>query len=519
MDNAIDQKGRKINYKDAIKGNQYLCPYCTESLILRKGKKPCFAHMPIKERTPLQRTCPEYNENESNYGRIENISDIVYIDNGGVPLYLCNDGNRFEIRAYFPSISEESKKSLDKNSKVIIDNKEWCYVENLSYYPVYNIKKWIDVALNTSKFSNEIKRKWLWGIRGIDIQKDIYYANSEGGYRVAIKSNIYINKVYRIMFLNSVPYINGIKFEKIGEIRLKEMGREKVFSIYEMFITEYNEESRQFIESKGYNLIKKMSKVIPLWPPAIFNGNELTFDNDKAWFYHSRKNDDEYVYEINGGRMYRLGENNILAISNISSINEKAIVVTNKLINDQKLLNASAEIKYIVSYRQNLNNKNFIKPEIVLKDSNSNIIDINSYENIHKGEKYNIESNIPLKLLIVKNNYCIYSSICNLDGLTHGSKIVIDFKGFGNMFLPSNNDIEFVDKINEFDWKLLYKQLYKCTGKKLICSHKEKLILYKIKNNINKQNREIYDILYGWIRDGKIPADAKLIIDRIGRGY
>lgn len=515
MDNAIDYKGRKVDYRNAIKGQRYLCPYCMESLNVRMGRKPCFAHMPIKERTPLQRTCPEYNENESNYGKIENISDIVYIDNGGVPLYLCNDGNKFELRAHFPSISEGCKNSLDRNTKVIIDDKEWCYIENINYYPVYDIKKWINISLNPQTSNNEIKRKWLWGIRGIDIKRDIYYAYSEGGYRLAIKSNIYVNEVYRMIFFNSVPYIDGIKFKNIGEIQLKDGVLKKIFYVYEMIITKYNEESREFIESKGYNLIEKVSKITPLWPPAIFNGNELTFDNDKAWFYHSKKSDNEYLYEINYGRMFELSKNNIVEISNISSINEKAIVVTNKIISEQRISNSSAEIKYRISYKQNLNDKVFLKPEISIKNTKGNTVDFNDYKNINKNENYTIDSNILINMLITKDDYCIYSSTYNTVELSHGNELIIDYKGFGNKIFIYNKKNENTDTIDLLDWEIIYKQLSRCIGGYVNCSYKDKILLYKIRNNINKKNIKIYNILYGWIYIGKIPYDAKLIINKI----
>ena len=59
MKYGIDKHGKKIFYKEALITEKYLCPHCTETLILKAGKKSCFAHNIIKERTPLQRMCPE----------------------------------------------------------------------------------------------------------------------------------------------------------------------------------------------------------------------------------------------------------------------------------------------------------------------------------------------------------------------------------------------------------------------------------------------------------------------------
>ena len=49
------------------------------------------------------------------YKKIDNIADVIYINNGGIPLYLCNDRNKFELRAYFPRLSENCMNILAEN--------------------------------------------------------------------------------------------------------------------------------------------------------------------------------------------------------------------------------------------------------------------------------------------------------------------------------------------------------------------------------------------------------------------
>lgn len=514
METGIDNQGNEIHYRNAIKGKQYICPYCTEKLILRTGQKPCFAHNVIRERTPLQRTCPEYHEND-NYKRINDISDIIYIENGGIPLYLCNNGDKYELRAFFPSISESCMNNLkENNTDVIINKKKWCNVENLSYYPVRSIVNWIDVEIKPSTLLPEVKRKWLWGIRGIDIEKDIYNYTNEGGHRIAIKSNIYVGKKYRMMFaINKLPEnINGIIFKNIGNIKLRKGVTEKLFFIYDIDITMFTEEARQFIESKGYHLKQKDSKLIPIWPPTLVEGNNLKSDSNNVWLYHSKKNSNEYVYEVNGGRVYPILGEKILKVANISRIQNRAILITNKLIKNQQIGDASAEIKYTISYKEVLNNKKYLEPQIVIKDTNNNLV--NFKDSYPKGNKFYIESNVPVTALVMKNNYCIYSSSNFIEEINSTKDLIIDCKGFGTSFYSSKP--ECIEK-NKVNWDLFYMKLYNSKGPYVIPSYKSKVILYKIQENISIENYNVYNLLYTWIFDKRIPNDAQLIINKYER--
>lgn len=513
MKNGIDIHGNKIYYTNASKYERYLCPYCTEPLSLRGGKKPCFAHNIIKERTPLQRTCPEYHENE-NCKKVKGIADIVYIDNGGIPLYLCNDGDRFELRAYFPSISEEAKKTLESNkTAIIIDSKKWCYVENINYYTVYDIKKWIDVKVTPNTSLEEVKRKWLWGIRGIDIEKDIYNCSNDSGCRVAIKSKIYVGKNYRMIFLKTIPDINGIGFKKIGTIKLKKFKIENIFQVCEMNIKEYTDEARQFIEGKGYHLAKKISDVVPLWPPAISNGNELNYDSDTAWFYHSNNNDNEYIYKMNGEKVNNIYGKNILKISKMSQGNEYIIVISNSLNLNKEIHSSYAEIKYILNYKEKLSNTKFIQPKILIKDIEGNEADFNK-RILPKDRKLIIDSNIPITTRLMKENYCTYSGNNILENITYNQEIVIDCKGFGSIIYKYPDNNIHMENINEFSWYEIYKELYRCTGVMVMPGYKEKIFLYRLRKNLNIQNKNIYRILSKWICNNNIPIDAQVIINK-----
>lgn len=508
MKYAINSKGEKTHCKNASKGHRYLCPYCTEELNLRGRTRPCFAHKQIRNRTPLQRTCPEYNENN----KISDKLDIIYIENGGVPLYLHNDGNRFELRAYFPNIKESSMKKLIENkTQVKINNKIWCMAENLNYYPVNNIdKEWIDVSVEPETLDNEVKRKWLWGIRGINIEKDIYHSNKEGGYRVSIKGNIYVSKRYRMLFIKeNIPKIQGITFTIIGDIKLKKYCRECTFSVCDMEINEYTDAARQFIESKGYKLKQKDSELIPLWPPIIFKGKEIISDSYEVYFCHIDKSNNEKIYEVNSNRVYKI-ESNIFSIKNISLSSEKSVaIVEDKIVDVGEVTNTSTEIRYIISYKKKLNDRKLLEPKIIIQDIEGNIIDFNNRLPF-KGKVF-IKSNIPIYAMLRKNSYCIYSSENILEGIDYRKDIIIDCKAFGKIVYRYKKEIK---ESEDISWNSLYLNLYRCRGVFVSPKYNCKNILYKLRKNLNEYNIKTYLILYNWVQGGRIPIDAQHIIDK-----
>lgn len=507
MKYGINRKGEKVHFNNAIKGSQYLCPYCTEPLVLRKGdKSSCFAHSVIKGRTPLQRTCPEYHDND-NYKKIVDTLDVIYIENGGIPLYLCNDGNRYELRAHFPNISQRAMDELVNNkTEVIIDNKKWCGIGNLNFYPVYDIKEWIDVKLNPPTNIDEVMRKWLWGIRGIDVEKDIYYGNADGGYRIAIKANIHVGKKYRMLFNDKkVKEIDGIDFNLVGEINLREV----TLFVYEITINTYTEPARQFIESKGYKLKKKSSEVIPLWPPSVFSGNELKNNNNKLWFLHDSHGDKEDLYEISNGIKFQINKGRVFKINHLSHMKEKVIIVSDEAIDDDGKVESSSEIKYIINYDKDIDNGKRIKPEILIEDENGKEVDFKENCKPIKGKVY-FKSNVPVYGILKRDSFCVLSSRYFLDEISSNNELVIDFGGFGKeeyKFSVTPNTKK------EIDLNQLYKYLYSCRGRMITPKANCKKILYTVKKDLNKDTLKFYLILSNWIQRGKIPVDAQQILD------
>lgn len=209
MEYGLDKKGQLLKASFANSWDTYRCPICFEELTLNKGRKQVtyFSHSIIKNRTPLQRICPDYKENKD-YSKINNKKDILYIENGGLPLHLLKVDGQYELRAYFPRLVDKGDYrglSVKVNNKAKPKSKyrKTYSLDKLNYYKLDNLNKWIDVELSNPEeksigktLYDEIKTKWLWGVRGIDISNDIFYEEKDGGYRLALRSNISLAKNY-----------------------------------------------------------------------------------------------------------------------------------------------------------------------------------------------------------------------------------------------------------------------------------------------------------------------------------
>lgn len=517
MEYAIDKSGDLIHHKNALKDKFYKCPYCKERVYVRRGLKACFYHEPKSQRTPLQKCCPEYHEGAS-YRKTENSLNYIYMNNGGIPLYLCNYNNRFELRAYFPSISDKSLQYLrEKDVKIhvntksvsLIDRRTYT-VDNLDFYPVKTIESWIDVVCEPEIDNQEIQRKWLCGIRGVDVQKDIYHSGNEGGYRVAFGSDIIIGKCYRIMSYNNLPNIEGVSFNRVGYINLKEGCVDKKLLIYEMVISRYTEAARKFIESKGYKLVEKSNKLIPLWPPGAFKGNELIFDRKEVYFLHINPSGKSKLYYSRDNELVDLysDENNIISLK----LSQDDTIITSEIKN--KISNY--EILYSVTYNESLVRKEDFKEETIIKNSDGKIIKSDN-ENLilPKDRRIFITSNIPFCAIIKNRDFVISSSSMFFENIKYSHKLVIDCKAFGIkefMFYRKGTKSTF-KKIN---WDNEYSKLYKCNAPTTIpASNRYIRLLYLISQLPNIDNKNVYKLLETWIKTNSIPVTALKYLDEL----
>lgn len=140
-------------------GKSYYCPYCDELLnssTSRLGKN-FFKHQNISNRTPLQRCCPEYHVGNE-YSKITGDS-VIYIRNGGIPIYLEKNEDNFFCIAKFPLLSENTLNLLrNNNCTLAIQDNKYSFKNRITINHIINdiSKKWIDVKLNSNIQNEEI---------------------------------------------------------------------------------------------------------------------------------------------------------------------------------------------------------------------------------------------------------------------------------------------------------------------------------------------------------------------------
>lgn len=509
---AIDQEGRKVYAHQAVRNNSYKCAYCLEDVDIRRGRvySDYFAHSRKDNRTPLQRTCPGYT-GIGKHSKIENELDKTWINSGGIPLYLSIQNGVFELRAHFPAINENDLAQFQQQDIRIIVNPYTKYEEdkaeytisNLNYYRVNRIQPWIDVKCKPEVNNKEVKRKWLWGIRGIDVLKDIYHCSEDGGYRIALKSNVNVGKKYRMMFQNIAPDIEGIEFVKVGDIELSHGPTNKRLTIYEMKIEIYTEDARKFIESKGYCLQKEANELIPLWPPAIFMGNELTFDNNKAFFIHINNTKQETVYCTYGDRIVKSNPIKNTSILAVLISKDKSIIVSDK---DRGIMST---IKYNILYSPGLITKEPLVLEEIIKDIDENMIDFaKEYMKPPGGGKLWIDSNIPFNAFVTKGNYVVFSSTRGLEYIDYDRNLRIDYKAFGVTNYTYKRENYWNKGGSILNIEDMYLFLYRCTGPTVSSSIEHRELLYLLKNKIKSLDIQTYRLIENWINTNKIPIAA-----------
>lgn len=521
---AIDNNGKKVLAYEASKSSSYKCYYCLESIDFREGEinAAYFAHSKISNRTPLQRACPGYKGNED---FINNPEDKMYIENGGIPLYLSTDSEKFELRAYFPLLGDHSVAQLRENntklcvnydSKYNVDKTEYS-IDNVNYHKVDVIKSWINVRCIPAVDLPEVRRKWLWGIRGIDLKNDVYHSNKDGGYRVALKSNISIGKTYRMMFENNVPQIKGIIFNQIGDIKLRceSFTFAIKVAVFSMEIKFYTEDARNFVESKGYNLIEHARELLPLWPPAVFEGKNLKYEHPNALFLHIDKENKE--------KIFTKVEIPIIYVENNVNVKILSVSTDNKTVSVSNITgNSINEIKYNISRVSSLIIKPIIKLNIIIKDSNNNIFD---FENCHtkppRDGKLFIFSNLPFTTIAFNGNYVRISSSVFFEKIRYFEELVINSRAFGILkykytSLPRKNGI------NRLDYEVIYLKLYGCSVPTRNAEASDIELLHLLYKGINDECNQLYRLLEFWVKMNRIPLSAieqlSIMKTYLGRG-
>ena len=513
---GLDKRGEKVFANEAVKALEYKCPHCLEPIKVRKCKRyvDYFAHKRKEDRTPQERMCPGYT-GDGAYQKIENVIDQVYIENGGIPVYLCKCSNdTYQLRASFPPLSKETMDLLKLwNVMVVIseDNrKEEHSAWHLPHYQIKSLCHWIEIKCQNMQYPiKEVKQKWEWGICGLKFEDNLFHSHAEGGFRVALHSNIIVNKEYLIISnKNHTPIVNGVTFSYKGVINFI-----KNYKVYSMIVADTTDEAIAFIRNKGHQLITQNDTIIPLWPPCVIQGKELIYKGHDKYSYL-------YHHSYSEQTLHILKDNEIIEIPEREDIIECNTSNKTILSRDRASNVFSAEIRAILTQdRSNFQNTLFLKPEVKWKNRNN---ETNLF--FEKEEKLFIrpdalldgvtfESNIENKVVcLINNNYVKISAKKAFNHIGHRHRIIISIEPFGKIIIEPANEISLMNKTSIFEVSTeLITQLYKCHSANVVMGNAHDDIL----KHARKYSPNLYKIMMVWKSKNEIPQTAIKILHQL----
>lgn len=501
---ALDGYGNRVTASNAISRKDYICPYCKEIIRFHSRGSGFLWHKPMNERNVSQRACPQYTgKNKEPDLLTKEFSDLEIIYNGGIPLYLCCTAHKmYDLYAIFPSLSDLSyNKMIENNVYILVSDGNVTNrysMEDRIKFKVCRKEIGLTVKIEDEKsIPREVEKKWLLGMRGLSIQEDIFCSSLDGGYRVSLNSNIVIKKEY--ILIGEVPKVQGISFEYKGEIYLGYIEQE-IFSIYSMVIDAYTDESRGFIESKGYHLIKESDEIIPIWPPAYYKGHELICNEKEEYFFHKRRGDQDIFNWDYTGLYQIMEENNLMKIPT----DGRMVLLMDYFYKNVK------EIRYRLRYQ----NIRVLKAPIVFMKATFKGQKLQLPENAEQlpnDSQIIISSNIKFDALILKGLHIEQSVGELIQPIPKGQVIILDCKGFGVWGKVAGVD-EIVatseSNVFEVDEVMVIKLLMNLSAPYVVPWEGYGNLVQRIK----RSSIGIAKVMQLWGREGKIPRRALPII-------
>lgn len=500
---GIDGYGRKIYAEEAYSGRTYICPYCHEEIHVRKcyNIDDYFAHNAIYGRTPQQMMCPGYR----GQGRIENDIDRVYITNGGLPLYIYEymDG-KYQLNACFPPISRENMDLLELwDARIEVSEngrKEEYSARNIRYYRLKTKSEWIRIKCKNMKYSiPEVQRKWEWGIRGLNCERDIFHSNYGGGYRVALHSNIVAGKEYLIVNrYEPMQKVSGITYCRKGIMRFNDLYSSQEYDVYSMVVDEVTDDAIAYIQNKGYQLIEKSDEIIPVWPPAVIEGKELIYrkTDNTAYLFHN-KYSTQQIFNIGSYGLRNIVENGDVFEA---STDNRTILLSDYLFNS-----LSNEIRFTLTQnRENFDNENVFIPSVTWTDGNGEVnqLSTDAIELLDQ-KKIFIDADVDFVACMVNGVYVEKSAKRVLEDIRRSRKIVISMEPFG-MIIIDGNKKEKVEIKSNLDINSIIKELYRCNSAKVPINKD----FYDVYDFAQNNSEELLRIIKSWAVKKQMPYVA-----------
>ena len=433
----IKANGKKVSANETSeRGLVYICPYCGEEcLTLNIGyKSSWFSHPKKVDRTPLEKTCPEYKEADK---VIDDVSRL-YIKNGGVPVYLHKNESRFYIDAIFPQLSLQSLELL-KGAKIKVD-KQLYNVTNRSgiiYHRLDNINtKWINVSIADNRKTNpEIKQKWLCGIMGLNkLEQSIFQCNANGGYRISHNNHVFVGqKYYIISGSQNIGKVPGIEYTRQGSISLyhNNFGQSKSYYVYIMRIISATRAAKDEIRKRQYILCEKESMSYPMWPPCNILGNQLVYNDKVAFFFLKSSKNEYFSYHSSTGYLCKINSKDHYRI--IYPEHWKCIYTAYDVydtIKGEKVNIPIENIQWYIAYQKAEQSAEQFKHYFELANDSNEIISDGNIEWKSVCD-FKIKSNIPVKAIVKIGEFVVGCYTNKVEGLQLGMTIILDAGSYG----------------------------------------------------------------------------------------
>jgi hypothetical protein len=500
----------------------FYCPECHSPVFLkkRKGAEPWFEHehLPRNVRDDMQLKCSRYtNSDRKKYQPID-----TYRVSGAIPLYLLGKTGIFKLRAYFPQLSSQSMERLmKKNARVVIRQKGYIREYKAQYLNFCDIDTYTEAKFNVAikdingktitDLPEEVKRKWCCGICAIDESRDIFHSWKDGGMRVAKGGFVYIGTTYRVLkrdtYWKKGYDIKGIKSKKVGEVHFKNT---TFLNVYELMPTELTDDTIMFFAKCGYILKNRSDEIIPLWPPAIYKGNQLIYkDNDALFFHktHGQNINKHKVYILEGNRVEEVLPYNLNKINETSEIVKINVGVSKPIMLDGKL----TPMYYDILKDEKDFNFEPIPLKLKITDKNQQPISHYSEKPPLDGKIY-IKTNLPSMTYLKIGNFILFSSFSSehLKGVKLGLDVIIDCGAWGRYCFSFKKP---GDTSYEIEWESFYKKILLCKGKRVEVNSRRMLRLMDAIEK-NKDNNSIPFLLLSkkWVLKDRIPISAKHIL-------
>ncbi|WOF16032.1 hypothetical protein F1737_04590 [Methanoplanus sp. FWC-SCC4] len=397
------KKIKKESSKQTSK--QYTCPFCGEYVgyVYSDKINPHFKH--IRD-SLIAKTCEKYVEgsgyNSYNYNR----------KLAGFPIYLRKFGQNFRLyMGLFPVPEDVIKREINSSQKIVLKNPNNAFlvqisledliIDEFTYYSLNWLYEYY--SLNYANIPNSLfSHKWVSETPGINHEGAIFFCSDTFSRKVALNGKITTDTDYYLVIPTKKDIISKefLKIESSNELAVKAMDYEK-WSVHKIKFTKITNESSEFARDLHVTLVENPSRLTPIWPPHIQQGNKHFHKNKCKAIYLLKSNN-----QIIDRKFVKIIENSEYPIDNVELISNGAIF-TIEVTKDQIIIpqnDENVQFSPVISFNSSLEPTKYIPPIIQTQYGNKSIGDDKEVI-LCKNSKFSIKSNFKCNLCHIRDNH------------------------------------------------------------------------------------------------------------------